>query len=344
MPGFTSIVGQKLPLRILQTLLAKGTVPHALLFTGPAGVGKRTAARYFAMAMNCQAPDPSGEKPCLECRACRQIQSGQHPDIIVIEPKGAVLRINQVRELLGVLAMKPFQAEHRVVILARAEAMNPEAGNALLKALEEPPADTVMVLTAEKQSDLLPTIVSRCRHIRFNPLSARQVTSLLAEQRDLQGQQAESVAQMCAGSFAKALQLFDMGWRDQRTWLIRASGLDRPGPSGRRSIGAALSFAAQLAERKETVQHQLDMLKTWIRDLAVVDHMPDQVVNRDCLEQLKQVSRGFQAETLISLWQTMENTQKAIAGNANLRLTLDTMALAMLACTAEPALTLGING
>ena len=337
MPGFTSIIGQTLPIRTLKTLLARETVPHALLFAGPAGVGKRMTARLFAMALNCQ--DTDAEKPCSSCRSCKQILAGQHPDVMLIEPKGAILRINQIRELLGALAMKPYQAERRVVILAQAQTMNLEAGNALLKILEEPPTDTVLILTTEQLPDLLPTIVSRCRHVRFSPLSAQDVAAFLATQRNLQVGQAETLAHLCSGSLSKALQLLDAHWQDRRHWLVQASGLDRPGLSSRRSITTALSFAAQLAGQKETIQDLLDILKTWIRDLAVIDHCPEQVVNRDCLEQLRMVSTDFQAEKLGDLWQVVEKAQKAIAANANLRLTLDNMTLGIRSVERQSVLT-----
>lgn len=329
MPGFTSIIGQNLTIRILQTFLDKGTVPHALLFAGPAGVGKRTTARLFAMALNCLNAEVEEEKPCTRCRSCRQMLGGQHPDLLLIEPKGAVLRINQIRELLAVLAMKPFQALHRVVIIAQADAMNPEAGNALLKVLEEPPADTVLILTTEQPPDLLPTLVSRCRHLRFNPLSVQDIASLLAAQRNVPGSEAETVAHMSGGSLSRALHLADTNWRDRRRWLIQASGLDQPPVSGRQGNTAALSFAALLAGQKEMIHDSLDLLKTWIRDLAVVDQIPGQVVNQDCLSQLRRVSREIHPEKLNNLWRIVEKAQKAIAANANVRLTLDNMALSM---------------
>ena len=304
-------------------------MPHALLFTGPAGVGKRTTARLFAMALNCLNTEGEGEKPCTRCRSCRQMLDGRHPDLLLIEPKGAVLRIHQIRELLAVLAMKPYQALNRVVILAQAQAMNPEAGNALLKVLEEPPANTILILTTDRLPDLLPTVVSRCRHLRFNPLSVRDVASFLASQRNIMGPEAETVAHMSAGSFSRALQLLDTNWRDRRRWLIQASGLDQPAVSAGCCNTAALSFAALLAGQKEMIHDSLDMLKTWIRDLAVVGHIPGQVVNQDCLAQLRRVSRGIQPKKLSNLWQIVEKAQKAIAANANVRLTLDTMALKM---------------
>ncbi len=172
-----------------------------------AGVGKRTTARIVAMALNCRNSERSPDNPCGQCRACRQILSGNHPDVPLIEPQGNLLRIEQIRKLLVSLAMKPFSARNRVVIVADAQAMNPEAANALLKMLEEPPADTTLILTALQKSDLLPTIVSRCRHIRFNPLGLQDLMTLLKSVPEIADEFAETAVTLSGGSFSKARQL-----------------------------------------------------------------------------------------------------------------------------------------
>ena len=187
MPGFESIIGQDRPIRILTTFLQNGTVPHALLFTGIEGVGKQSAAVTFAMACNCtgdfsenkfewrdnrtaddhSTADPRHiTNPCGNCKPCRKIESKNHPDIIRIKPSGVFIKIDQIRALCQTLAMKPYEAGIRVVLISDAQAMNPAAGNALLKVLEEPPTGTILILVANHTADLLPTIVSRCRHIR----------------------------------------------------------------------------------------------------------------------------------------------------------------------------------
>ena len=150
MVGFNLIRGQHQAIGLLTTLLRKGQIPHALVFTGIDGIGKQTAARAFAMACNCAAPLPYPERPagasssprvnaCGQCRSCRRIQADQHPDILHLRPTGDMIRIAVVRDLIQRLAVKPYEQGRRVVILAEAHTMNPEAGNALLKLLEEPP-------------------------------------------------------------------------------------------------------------------------------------------------------------------------------------------------------------
>lgn len=324
MPGFDAIIGQALPVRLLQTLIRNASVPHALLFTGKQGIGKTTTARYFAAALNCSNADA-----CGQCRSCRRILSGQHPDVILVEPQGAFLRIDQMRQLRNQVSMKPHSATYRVVIIADGHCMNPEAGNALLKLLEEPPDGTLLIITARQQSDLLPTIVSRCQHIRFNPISISDISTCLIEHHAMDAAQAEQAARLSEGSLGQALRLKDRPYREERDWLIRAAGLDQPDRLSQRPLSDALAFSAQLAKRKDRIGELLEILKTWIRDLSIYPFNPDQVINRDLEDLLSQIARkAFPGQTL-KWWRIVEKAQKNIAGNANLRLTLDVMALGL---------------
>ena len=235
MPGFESIIGQIQPNRILTTLLRKGTIPHAFLFSGIEGVGKKTTAMTFAGACNCQDADAipfslpkegrlvaaKGQvlSPCGHCRSCKKIISGNHPDIIHIKPSGTYIRISQIRSVIDTLSLKPYEAQFRVVLISDAQSMNPEASNALLKVLEEPPAQTILILTTLQASDLLPTVVSRCQHIRFNPLSHKDIETMLAAEQKIDSNEVSVTAIMANGSYSKALALIKSDWRLRRKWL-----------------------------------------------------------------------------------------------------------------------------
>lgn len=180
--SFDRILGQERAVERLRALIARGRVPSALLFLGPHGVGKRTAALQFAKALNC------GERPgegCDTCPSCRKIAEGVHPDVEVTSPDGQFVKIDQIRAIADKLALIPAEARRRVVIVHRAERMNSAAANAFLKTLEEPPADTTVVLTAPSPSSLPETIVSRCMPLRFVPLARATLEALLAREGKL---------------------------------------------------------------------------------------------------------------------------------------------------------------
>jgi DNA polymerase-3 subunit delta' len=341
-PGFDSIIGQKNPIRLLKKFLRNGTLPHALLFTGIEGVGKRTAAAEIAMALNCVARraghqsrrDPS--RACGTCASCRQIQAHSHPDVFTVAPQNNLLRIDQIRQLIQTLAMKPFSARHRVVIIDRAQAMNPEAANALLKSLEEPPQQTTLILTAPHGSELLPTIVSRCRQIAFNPLSPEALQGLLVDKLALDPKQAQTIGAMAGGSYTKARMLADDTWQRQHRWVLSAAGLDRPGELNRRPAAMALAFSNQLAQHKDKVTDLLDMVKIWIRDLAIHPYQPGRIINGDREDLIGAIRSDMDNDRLLDLWDAVENAQKDIAARANLRLTLDVMALRMAGLAEGP--------
>jgi len=296
------------------------------MFTGIAGIGKRTAAFLFAMALNCDSTDT--DRPCGQCRTCRQIQAGRHPDVIEVAPVKGMVRIDQVRNLLSALAMRPFSAVNRVVIVTNAQAMNAESANALLKVLEEPPADTTIILTALQREDVLPTIASRCRHVRFHPLNTQTLAALLTAAKALPSDQAKTIAEAAEGSYTRARQLVQNDWQSRRDWLVHAAGLDNPAQT-RRPMALALAFSAQLAQKKDVIDLDFEILKAWIRDLSVWQYQPGHIVNKDRSTTLAEISLKLRPEQLLSLWEVLEKAEKDIAANGNLRLTLDAMTLQM---------------
>ena len=343
MPGFESIIDQDRPIRILTTFLQNGTVPHALLFTGIEGVGKQSAAVTFAMACNCagdnsetksewgdnQAADghsttnrPRITNPCGNCKSCRKIESENHPDIIRIKPSGVFIKIDQIRALCQTLAMKPYEASMRVVLISDAHTMNPAAGNALLKVLEEPPTGTILILVANHTSDLLPTIVSRCRHIRFNPISRTKMESLLVDRHGLDPENAIIIAAMAGGSFSRALHMYRSNWINRRHWLI--SELDSLSSE---TISRLLAFGEQLAKNKDALPDALEVMKSWLRDLVIDKLYPEKLIHQDLAENVHRASQKMSTTSLLSKIETIQSTQNAIQAGTNLRLAMETMVL-----------------
>lgn len=343
-PGFGSIWGQDQPIRLLSTLLRNGSIPHALLFIGMEGVGKQDAAMAFAMACNCKSHErgPFGKRPhlrtkddradlrhidaghCGPCKSCRKIVAGQHPDIIHIAPSGSLIKIGQIRDLCRTLSMMPYEARLRVVVITDAQTMNPAAGNALLKVLEEPPDRTILILTATQTSDLLPTIVSRCQHIRFRPISRKHIEMQLIEAHDMRPDDAEIISIMANGSLSKARSMMRSmprtNWIKRRIWIINEidAMIDKP-------MASRLAFAEKLSKEKKLLSDSLEVIKSWFRDLIVCRYHPEKLINYDLKDKILHASTAMRVDSLISHIDDIQSVQKNINANINMRLSLEVL-------------------
>lgn len=328
MPGFDAIVGQETPKRILKALLRRGTLPHALLFTGAPGLGKTATAIAVAQACNCTGQSTAsggpeaGTEGCGSCSACRKIEEGVHPDLIRIAPKGQMIRIETVRDLLQTLAMKPYEARCRVALIERADTLNPSAGNALLKVLEEPPARTVLILTAPQRSDLLPTIVSRCQHLRFYPVARQRLEEALATRHGIGKTEAAILAPLSGGSIGRALELERAGWVQRRTWLM-----DELQALPRRPLSLRLALADRLARDRNTLDIDLMVMALYLRDLAVGKRCLNKIVNTDLTDALGCVSQKMETEPLLKAAAAIDAAREGLRANANARLTMDNLIL-----------------
>ena len=336
MSRFDELIDQERPRRILSRILASGNIPNAFLLTGIDGVGKRTTALWFARAANCTEQPRQQEPaanctappvPCEACRTCRNIQAGVHPDVTVISPEGEVIKIGRIRELIQKIAFRPHQARLRVIIITDAQAMNREAANALLKVLEEPPPQTVFFLTTGQSEDLLPTVVSRCQAVRFNPAAAEHIAAFLREHHGI----SESVAGVAAiaanGSVGRALALVDDSetarhLARRREWLAEEIGR-LPG----RSLGQVLAVAERLARDKRHLKPSLEMIGSYLRDMLISRYCPDRILNRDRTDQILLLGQETSPAVLAARLEAVAEAEAALARNANQRLALEVMAM-----------------
>ncbi|HMA67487.1 MAG TPA: DNA polymerase III subunit delta' [Desulfosalsimonadaceae bacterium] len=338
MSGLETLLDQDRPIRLLTAAVTSGNLPHAFLFTGPEGVGKKTAARTLAMLLNCRCSqrgrknrpaseeaDACGEKPpapCRECASCRKILSANHPDLHWLSPSGSYIKVDQVRELCRRLSLKSHEAEIRLAVIENAHSLNPESGNTLLKVLEEPPEKTLFILLARQTSELLPTIVSRCRHIRFNPVSAGTIQAHLQKQWQITEAEAEGIAAMAGGSLSRAAEMTEKNWIIRRNWIIESlAGINRV------PRNSQLALAEALARDTDRARTALEIMKTWYRDLAVCAYAPDRLINSDLREKITEESRQYNLPQLIAIVRAIDDAAIHIEKNANLRLAVDQLIL-----------------
>lgn len=178
--SFEDIKGQDHAVKFLKTAIKNGKMAHAYIFVGPRGCGRSSLARNFAKAVNCE---DSENAPCEACPTCRKIDKGIHPDVkwIKKDEKASEIKIEQMRDLQGRIILKPYEAKCKIYVIVGAELMNIEAANSFLKTLEEPPANSLLILITERPKDLLPTIVSRCQMVRLRPLPIAEPVSILTD-------------------------------------------------------------------------------------------------------------------------------------------------------------------
>ena len=235
-----SICGHDRVVEELRKTLSQGRFPHALLFVGPEGVGKKTFALKLAQALLCERSPETALDPCENCPSCLQIKAGTHPDLLnVARPEEKhELPIKVIRELCLDLGLKPMHGTRRVAIVDDADDLNDEAANAFLKTLEEPPPGSALILIGTSAEVQLDTIISRCRVVRFDPLPATELAAVLAEQAIVTDpEEAARLAMLGEGSVGRAKGLADPEMERFRRSLIDAladpQGLDSPALAAR---------------------------------------------------------------------------------------------------------------
>lgn len=318
MMSFESIIGQERAIRLLTRMLLNDRLAHALLFTGIDGIGRQTTAKALAMALNCT--NRVGVSACKVCRSCKKAISGNHPDLIIIKPDGAFIKIDQVRSLRNQLRFAPLEKGRRVIIINDAQTMKAEASNAMLKILEEPPKDTHIILTTLQTMDLLPTIVSRCQHIAFRPLPVAKIADVLVARQGLDPDTATALAILAKGSLGKAQSADPKKWMPWRRHL-----LERIGSVPTDSIHALFVFADALARDKDKLEDALDVINIWFRDILMCKFHPEKILNTDLVDSIESASEELSVEELLKKITAVSTAQRAILRHVNPRLALEVM-------------------
>lgn len=319
------MIGHAWAVDLLSGHIARSQERHAYLITGPQGLGRRTLALRFAQGLNCQQPSVAGQ-PCRHCSTCKRIEAMQHPDLAVVEAEhvGEVLRIDQVRELQHTLALAPYEARYRVALILRFEEAHASAANAMLKTLEEPPPQVVILLTANSSESLLPTIVSRCEVIRLRPLSVEETSRGLQNIKGLTAENAEKLARISGGRPGYALRLAAQPQLlEQRQLFIQ--DMLRLLASSRRE---RFAFAVGRVNDKDELRNELQVWLTLWRDILIYSSgISDLLYNPDYGEPLKFLANDLGMRTAQFYVNSIEATIDRIDHNVNPRLALEVMLL-----------------
>jgi len=295
--GFENIIGHDKPKNLLRMFLENKNIPHAFLFSGQEGIGKKHIAKAFAQHLFCETASV-----CGACGPCIKFERGSHPDLIVIEGEESI-GIDQSRMLSKEISEYPYESERRIIIIDRAETLTREAANALLKTLEEPPPYNHFFLITSAEKEVPPTIRSRCTRVFFTPLSREQLRQLFSQRADIDEEQADLLSDISYGSIGCGLF-----WAEEDNFLLRRAILELIMGS-QKSFAKASFIAEKIVKTDRGIEIYLAFLLSFFRDLLVVCYSRDftKIINRDVEDFLDRQKTDTQ-------W--IENTLKRIQETA----------------------------
>lgn len=329
------IIGQEKAVHILHVFIQKKRIPHALIFAGDEGIGKKLTAFNFAKALNCHrvtshesgiTSKDSNHNPefetsnsqlqtefdaCDECRSCTKTNRGNHPDVFIITPEGegGQITVSAIRQLEESLSFKPFEGKWKIAIIDNADRLNQSAANAFLQTLEEPAPQSILILVSSRPDMLLSTIRSRCQRINFNPLPVDTMSALLEEKFDgIDHKQAVLLSMLSGGRLGCALDDNLLVQRDRSFEVLK------------RMLG---SLDGEIWEDRDAMQEWFDWAQLWLRDIAVfkATGRTELLINRDRIAEIRDLSRGAALKDVLKLARELYTISGRLNFNLNKQLT-----------------------
>jgi DNA polymerase-3 subunit delta' len=320
---FAQIIGHERQKNILRRALTGGRLAHAYLFAGPEGVGKQLMALAVARVLFCHAGTG-----CGECAACRKLAHRNHPDLHILEPDGNSIKIEQIRAIQRDLSLRPVEAGCKVCLIEAAELMTTAAANALLKTLEEPRGDTLLILISSKPQRLLETIRSRCQLLQFPRQPLELLRTNLRAQLGISDAEAHILAALAEGSFRKAFGKDRQLYLEERRTLLKTLTALSAG-----SILPILEFAEQLAGQKTTLPDVLEIFQAFYRDVLLTLHGrdPQELVNLDLEEKVRRVAGHEEVGNVLAKLEALGTARRQLERNLNPQLVMEVLLLRLAA-------------
>ncbi|RLA95400.1 MAG: DNA polymerase III subunit delta' [Deltaproteobacteria bacterium] len=317
--SFQHIRGHERILKILTRIIETRRLAHAYLFSGPEGIGKRLTALAFSKIILCSSESKGS---CGNCPDCIQVDQSNHPDLILVEPQEGKITVDNIRNIKRELSRKSFAGGYKLCIINNAEKMNENSQNALLKTLEEPsPATTIILITSQPYL-LLPTIISRCQHLKFQPLSLSSATEVVMKKGGFEPQIASFLVALSGGSPGKALKLNIDSFKELRKAWINYLGL-----LSKVQNEDILKFAEEFSHDKEISDLKLNFLRLWYRDIILykIYGNTDHLLNKDKTSEIASQSSFWSLKDLLEILVLIEEYQQNLERNANFQLTMETL-------------------
>lgn len=345
-------IGNARAVEILNRAIAQDRLPHAMIFAGPAGIGKCTLALLVAQRLNCLSLE--ADRACGHCLACRkisavlesrylecktlkggfcgtcancQVRTKHHPDVRLIEPEKSTIGIEQVRDLIDEIAFQPAEARYRVVIFDPAEQMSLGAHNSLLKTLEEPASRTVIILITTNPYVLLQTIRSRSRMLQFGEIPQDRIERHLIENEGRGVEEARLAAALSGGSLAAALSFDTNEYRDTRKQALEFVSLLLK----RGRFTDVSTIAAQVAKEKDKAFFSvwIESVAALLQDVYYSGIATERVGQRDVMEKMKELAQSISHRELVRIITAVGKLKHDLQYNVNRQLALEAMFVAL---------------
>ena len=324
MGTFKDVVGHKDIINYIRNAVREDKVSHAYILNGERGAGKKMLANLFAATLLCEKGGPD---PCNECHSCRQAESGDHPDIIkVTHEKPNSISVDDIREQVNnTIMIKPYQGPYKVYIIPQADMMTPQAQNALLKTIEEPPEYAVIMLLTENADTLLPTINSRCVMLKLRNIKDTLIKKYLMETMQVPDYKADMCTAFAQGNMGRAIMLANSEHfneiRDEAVQLLKYIN--------EMELSEIVQAVSRITAYKLEINDYLDIIMIWYRDVLLYKATKDmdKVVFKDQIKYIKERAKRSSYEGIELIIESLEKAKARLKANVNFDLVMELLFL-----------------
>lgn len=324
MGSFKDVVGHKDILKYISSAVENNRISHAYILNGERGSGKKMLANLFAMTLLCETGD---NEPCGKCHSCKQAESGNHPDIIrVTHEKPNSISVDDIRtQVNNTVDIKPYQGPYKVYIIPQADMMTPQAQNAILKTIEEPPSYAVFLLLTENAETLLPTINSRCVMLKLRNIKDTLIKKYLMENLEIPDYKADMCTAFAQGNMGRAIMLANSDHFNE----IREEAVQLLKHISEMELNEIVAAVKNISVYKLEITDYLDIIMIWYRDVLLYKATKeiDKVVFKDQLQSIKEQARKSSYEGIELILESLEKAKARLKANVNFDLVMELLFL-----------------
>ena len=324
--GFEEILGNEMVKDHFKRAIENHKISHAYILTGEAGMGRKSIANAFAMTLLCEK---GGSEPCMSCHSCKQVMSGNHPDLIyVTHEKPGSIGVDDVREQINdTIMIRPYSSYYKIYIVDEAEKMTVQAQNALLKTIEEPPSYAVIILITTNQEAFLPTILSRCVQMKLKPLKDFTIKSYLTQNLHIAEKDADICAAFARGNLGKAIHLASSDEFKElfQKVMVLVKNV------GTMDISMLLDCIREIKEQNLDIGEVLDLMQFWYRDVLMFKVTKDMnlLIFKNEYKMINETGEKVDYAGLEAILAAIDTARTRLNANVNMELAMELLLLTM---------------